>query len=133
MDVWHQKIESRHTSVRGSAIHQSRAADQIVQIRRSLRQKFLVSLRALLFQEFVRIGTARKRKHSDVKLFFEQKDERPLSSRVSRGVRIVIHHNSPREPAEQFYLRLRKARAATGYYVHDPGARYGDRIHVALH
>src|SRR5271156_37026 len=133
LDVWHQKIESRHTSVRGSAIHQPRAANQIVQIRRGLCQKFLVGLGALLFQEFVRIGAARKRQHSHVELFFEQKYQRALCGRVSRGVRIVIHNDSPREPAEQFYLWLGKTRAAACYYVHDPSTRYSDGVHIAFH
>jgi len=100
LHIRQQKIDGSQLAFRGGHIHMSRTRNQVIDVRRRFFDQLDVSVRALLADEFVRIGLARERQDADFKILLQENGDGPLGSRLARGVGIVVHDYAFGEPTE---------------------------------
>ena len=132
MNVGEEKIYGVALPFPGGEVHAARAGDEVVDVGRRFFQNFEVGVFALLADEFVGVGFARKRENADLEILFEEKRDGALGCGLAGVVGVVVDDDAAREAGEEFDLRLGKAGAAAGHYVADPGASDRDRVHVAF-
>ena len=133
LHVGHQEIQRGYFSGGSGAVHLARACDQVIEIRRRLREEVAIGVDALFFQEFVGIVFSGKGQHANVEFAFEEKRDGAFGGGLAGGVGIVIDDDAASEAAEQFNLRLGEAGAAARDDIGDSGAGDGDGVHVTFH